>query len=142
MAIATKRAEVTINRTADDVWARIGDFGDLSWFPGMKVEFSDPDARIRSVTQEGSSFCIRQKLIELDDTRRTCRYELPEALNLEAVAGPGMIVNVLNGHLTVTPKGNSQSEVTWDLETEDFLIGGSHAQHQNGLDALKAELES
>ncbi|SFG47079.1 Polyketide cyclase / dehydrase and lipid transport [Novosphingobium sp. CF614] len=141
MAIAKKRAEVTINRTASDVWARIGDFADLSWFPGMKVELCDSENRIRSVTQDAWGFCIRQRLIEHDDTRRTCSYELPEPLDLEAVAGPGKIVHVLNGHLTVTPKGESQSDVTWDLETEDFLIGGSHAQHQNVLDTLKVEME-
>jgi hypothetical protein len=55
--------------------------------------------------------------------------------------GPGKIVNVLNGTLAVTETGPSQSTVTWDIETEDFLIGGTHAEYQKALDTLKTTME-
>jgi hypothetical protein len=31
--------------------------------------------------------------------------------------------------------------VTFDVETEDFLIEGTHAEYQAAMDSLKAELE-
>ena len=31
------RAEITIDRSADDVWATVGNFGDLMWMPGVET---------------------------------------------------------------------------------------------------------
>jgi hypothetical protein len=134
-----RRAEATIHAPADEIWARIGDFGDIRWIPG--TEHCSMDGAIRSVTKDAWDFDLVQRLVEHDDERRTYSYDLPEALNLESLVGPGTIVHVLNGTLTVTPDGESSSTVTWDIETEDFLIGGTHAEYQNALDTLKADLE-
>jgi len=142
MAIVKKRAEVTIDRPVTDIWARIGDFADLSWFPGMRTELCKSDDIIRSVTKDDWNFVMKQRLIEHDDKRHTYSYDLPDIMDFEAVAGAGKIVQVLNGILAVTPTGVSQSVVTWDLETEDFLIHGSHVEHQKALDTLKEEMEA
>jgi hypothetical protein len=134
-----RRAQTTIDRPADEVWARIGDFGDITWIP--QTEHCTLDGDLRRVTKDAWDFDLVQRLVEHDDDRRTYSYDLPEVLNLDSLAGPGAIVHVLNGTLTVTPDGESRSTVTWDIETEDFLIGGTHAEYQNALDAVRAELE-
>ncbi len=40
------RAEITINRPADDVWAVIGNFGDLTWMPGVETCELQGDDRV------------------------------------------------------------------------------------------------
>jgi hypothetical protein len=76
-----------------------------------------------------------------DDAARTYSYSLPRDLDLSSLIGPGKIVHQLDGTLAVTPAGSSQSVVTWDIETEDFLIPGVHAEYQHALESLKAQLE-
>ena len=33
-------AEITIDRPADEVWAKLGNFGDLLWMPGIETSSS------------------------------------------------------------------------------------------------------
>ena len=40
------RAEITIDRPADDVWAVVGNFGDLLWMPGIESCELEGDDRI------------------------------------------------------------------------------------------------
>ena len=40
------RAEITINRSADDVWETVGNFGDVTWMPGVERSELDGDDRI------------------------------------------------------------------------------------------------
>ena len=41
------RAEITIDQPADDVWAKIGNFGDLLWMPGVETcELRGEDDRL------------------------------------------------------------------------------------------------
>ena len=134
-----RRAETVIKRPADAVWARIRDFGDISWIPNAGsciLEGND-----RKVSKETWDFVLRQRLVNHDDEQRTYSYDLPAPMNFESLLGPGSIVSVLEGTISVTPKGESESTVTWDLETEDFLIEGTHREYQATLDSLKAELE-
>ena len=135
-----RRAEISIERPADDVWARVGDFGDITWIPA--TEHCRLEGDIRTVTKDAWTFDLVQRLTEHDDVRRTYSYDLPAVLDLESLVGPGAVVRVLNGTLTVEPDGPTRSTVTWDIETEDFLIGGTHAEYQNALESVKAELES
>jgi hypothetical protein len=134
-----RRAETVINKPADEVWARIGDFGDISWIPD--AEKAVMDGNIRTVSRESWSFELRQRLVNHDDVNHTYSYDLPEELDLSSLIGPGKIVRVLNGTLAVTPNGETASTVTWDIETEDFLIEGPHREYQLALDSVKAELE-
>jgi hypothetical protein len=141
MAIMKNRAATTINRPADDIWARIGNFADISWIPGTEPEKCRMEGDLRYVTRDAWNFDLVQRLIEHDDVRHTYSYDLPHDLSFESLAGPGKIAKVLNGTLTVTQTGPSQSDVTWDLETEDFLFPGAFAEYQKALDTVKAELE-
>ena len=136
-----RRAETVIKKPADAVWARIRDFGDISWIP--LAEAATMDGNDRSVTRKAwGDFALVQRLVEHDDARRTWSYTLPgEVLNLEPVAGPGYIVHYLNGTLTVNPQGESESFVTWDIDTEPFMVENVRAEYQGALDNLKGMLE-
>jgi hypothetical protein len=135
------RAQASINRPAKEIWARIGDFADISWIPGTEPHNCRMDGNIRTVTKDAWNFDLVQRLIEHDDDRHTYSYDLPHDVSFEALAGPGKIARILNGTLTITPKGEAQSEVTWDLETEDFLFGGAFKEYQHALDTLKADMD-
>jgi hypothetical protein len=50
------------------------------------------------------------------------------------------MVNVIDGTIAVIPQGDSASLVTWDIETEDFMIEGTHKEYQAALESLKAQL--
>ncbi|SFF77119.1 Polyketide cyclase / dehydrase and lipid transport [Novosphingobium sp. CF614] len=141
MAIMKTRAETTISRPASEIWARIGNFADISWIPGTEPHNCRMDGNIRTVTKDAWDFNLVQRLIEHDDTRHTYSYDLPHDVSFEALAGPGKIAKVLNGTLKVTETGPSQSTVTWDLETEDFIFKGASVEYQHALDTLKADME-
>ena len=134
-----RRAETVIKKPADEVWARIRDFGDISWIPNAGSSTMEGDDR--KVSKPGWGFVLTQRLVNHDDEQRTYSYILPAPVDFESLLGPDHIVSVLEGTLAVTPKSESESTVTWDIETEDFLIDGTHAEYQASLDSLKAELE-
>jgi|EndMetStandDraft_4_1072995.scaffolds.fasta_scaffold10925_8 hypothetical protein len=141
MATMKKRMETSIDRPAAEIWARIGDFADISWIPGTEPQNCRMDGDIRTVTKDAWNFELVQRLTEHDDQRFTYTYDLPNAVSFEAIAGPGRIAKVLTGTLAVTPTGASRSHVTWDLEIEDFLFRGATAEYQLALDTLKADME-
>ena len=137
-----RRAETVIKRPADEVWARIGDFGDISWIPNAESwRMEGQDRIVTRKVWEPLGFVLVQRLVHHDDAERTYSYTLPGPLSFEKLIGPGKVANVLDGTLTVTPQGDNESVVTWDLETEDFLIEGTHAEYQHALETVKAELE-
>ena len=141
MAIMKDRAQAIINQPADVIWARIGNFGDISWIPAAEQHNCRMDGNIRSVTKDAWNFSLVQRLTNHDSATHTYSYDLPEEISFEALAGPGKVAKVLNGTLKVTETGPSQSSVTWDLEIEDFLFKGAIAEYQLALDTVKAELE-
>ena len=134
-----RRAETVIERPADEVWARVRDFGDISWIPN--TETCVLDGTDRTVSKEAWDFALVQRLVNHDDEQRTYTYMLPAPIDLSSLIGPGHVVNAIDGTLTVVPQGETASLVTWDIETEDFLIDGTHREYQASLDSLKAELE-
>src|ERR1700748_678621 len=64
------RAEITINRSADDVWETVGNFGDVTWMPG--VERSELDGDDRIVETVGMRLVEHQ--YSRDDEARTLTY--------------------------------------------------------------------
>lgn len=133
------RAETTINKPADEVWARIHNFGDLSWVPGVASVTLDGDQR--SIRMERGTFDLRQRLVSRDDYNRTYSFRLVSEVDLEPLFGPGHVLRDLQGTLAVTPKGDSESLVTYDVKTEDFVVDGVRAEYQGAIDNLKALLE-
>jgi hypothetical protein len=137
--VEKRLAKTVIGKPADEVWARVREFGDISWIPDSEKCVVEGD--VRKVSRAGWSFELEQRLVEHDDERRTYSYALPGDLDLSSLIGPGKVVRVLNGTLAISPQGPDESVVTWEIETEDFLIPGVHAEYQNALESLKAQLE-
>ena len=135
------RAEQVVNQPADVVWARIGNFGDVSWVPN--TDTCTVVDGVRTITMKGmDDFALKQRLVAHDDAERTLSYALAEQFDLSVIFGPGHMVTTINGTLHVVPQGADTSLVTYDVETDDFLIDGTHAEYQGALDNLKQLLES
>ncbi len=134
-----RRAEQTIDKPADEVWARVRDFGDISWIPN--TEHCEFDGKVRKVSRAAWDFKLQQRLTNFSDEDRTWSYDLFEPLDFSVFFGPDHMVNTITGCLQVNPQGDSSSYVTWDIETEDFMIEGVHAEYQASLDQLKEILE-
>jgi hypothetical protein len=134
-----RRAETVIDKPADEIWARVADFGDITWIPN--TEDCEFDGVCRRVSRKAWDFVLVQRLDDYDSVNRTYTYSLPEPLSFESLLGPDKIVHTLTGTLAITPIDANHSTVTWDIETEDFLIAGVLAEYQDTLEVLKAELE-
>ena len=140
MAIESRKVETVIDRPADEVWARIRDFGEVSWIPN--TESVEIDGDVRTVTMTGGKFKVSQRETAHDDANRSYSYEMAEPIDLSALFGKPTVLEHLQATLSVTPKDDSTSVASYDLETHDFMIGGTSAEYQGALDNLKAILEA
>jgi len=121
------RAEITIDRSADDVWAKIGNFGDLMWMPGIESCELDGDDRILGM--------FGMRIVE----RQLARDEEGRSLTYGIVDGD-MKPEVHRATITVMPAG-SGSFVTWDVETDDAMVEVMQGAYTGALGALKEQLE-
>ena len=121
------RAEITIDRSADDVWEKIGNFGDLSWMPGIESCELDGDDRILGM--------FGMRIVE----RQLARDEEERSLTYGIVDGD-MKPEVHRATITVMPAG-SGSFVTWDVETDDNMVEVMQGAYAGALGALKEQLE-
>ena len=121
------RAETTIDRPADEVWATIGDFGGLDWMPGLDSCRVEGDDRILGMM----GMEITERQLRRDEANRTYTYGI--------VGGP-VQVEKHEATITVTPQGES-SHVTWDVVVDDPMVDMMKSTYQGALDALKAKLE-
>jgi hypothetical protein len=137
--MAKAHAQTTIQRSVDDVWARIRDFGDISWVPN--VASCTLDGKDRTITMQGASYELVERLLDHDDQNRRYSFCVLGELNLESVLGPGHVLRHLEATLAVTPVGDA-AKVTWDVDTEEFLIEGTRAEYQAALENLRADLEA
>ena len=137
--MAKARAETTIAKPADEVWGRIRDFVDVSWIPNTESSWMEGDER--HVKMQSMSTEVVQRLVDHDDEGRTYSYGLPRPIDLESILGPGHVVEKIDATITVTPSGDSESYVTYDVDTEDFMVDHVHEEYQGALDNLKALLE-
>jgi mxaD protein len=126
--MGTARAETTIATTADKVWAVIGDFGYLTWMPGIDACRVEGDLRVLSV----QGIEITERLVHRDEAARSLTYNL--------IGGP-LQIDHHEATITVTPQGDD-SIVTWDVDTDEAMAGPMGKQYQGALDALKAQLEA
>jgi carbon monoxide dehydrogenase subunit G len=121
------RAEITIDRPADDVWAVIGNFGELTWMPGVETCELDGDDRILGM--------FGMRIVE----RQLARDEKGKTLTYGIVDGD-MKPEVHRATITVMPAG-SGSFVTWDVETDDNMVEVMQGAYTGALGALKEQLE-
>jgi carbon monoxide dehydrogenase subunit G len=122
------RAEITIDRPADDVWARVGNFGELTWMPGVETCELDGDDRILGMF----GMRIVERQFARDDEARTLTYGIVDG---------DMKPEVHRATITVMPAG-SGSFVTWDVETDDAMVEVMQGAYTGALTALKEQLES
>ena len=130
------RAQVTIIKPADEVWGRIGDFGDLSWIPNVRSLQVDGDIRI---FQLGHS-TVKHRLVRHDDAARTYTYSLAS----EVAPHSGDVGRrPPEATLSVASDGPAASTVTWISETEERTgsAEGLRAFFQAILDHVKSQLE-
>jgi hypothetical protein len=121
------RAEITINRSADDVWAKVGNFGELSWMPGVETCELDGDDRVIGMF----GMRIVEHQYARDDEHRTLTYGIVDG---------DMKPELHRATITVMPAG-SGSFVTWDVEADDAMVEAMQGAYVGALTALKAQLE-
>jgi hypothetical protein len=51
------------------------------------------------------------------------------------------VLRDLQGTIAVMPKGDSESWVTFEVETEDFVVDAVRGEYQGAIDNLKALLD-
>jgi carbon monoxide dehydrogenase subunit G len=138
--------ETTIEKSADEVWARIGNFGDLSWFPGVESVSVDGDERATKV--EGMNLYHVERLVRRDDAARTYTYATVgfRGDTLVRTEDGGMFdLNTMSGHegtITVLPAGDASARVTYGFAVDDPKMAETmREQYQSVLADLKKQLE-
>ena len=146
------RAAITIQRPADQVWAVIGRFDDVSWRGDIESCTVEGDIRTVRTVGQPPGVAIQARRYHDDQAKRTLTY------GLHAYLGGELIFNLPNGGtfdirsmmgrhratLVVTPEGGSACLVTYDVDIEDgydALLEGTKDGYQASLVRLKRELE-
>lgn len=128
--MAEGRAEVSIDRSPDEVWKVVREFGGLdTWMPG--VESCVVDGDVRTIGMMGIE--IKEKLRSLDDNARRISYSVVESPmgNMESHTAT----------IAVDPEG-SGSHVTWSVEVApDELLGLFVPVYEGSVVELKKKLE-
>ncbi len=121
------RAEIDIDRPADDVWAVAGDFGGIAtWMPG--IESCQVDGEDRVIKVMGME--VIERLERRDSDERSLVY---------GIAGGVPVINH-KATITVTPQG-AGSHVTWDVDVEpDEMTDVMVKMYQDSLQSLKDHL--
>jgi carbon monoxide dehydrogenase subunit G len=125
--VGEARAEITIDRPVEDVWAVVGNFGDMSWMPGVDSCELEGDDRV--LTMFGMR--VVEHLHGRDEEACVISYGISDG-DLK-----------FDQHLatvTITPEGDG-SHVVWDVEVDDAATDMMGKSYQKGLEALKASLE-
>ena len=129
--MARAKSEVSIDRSPDDVWKLIREFGGLAdYMPGVESCTLDGDVR----TLEMMGIEIKEQLREIDDETRRLTYSVVESPMSNMVSHEATIA--------VDPEG-SGSHVTWSVEVEpDDLLPIFQGAYDNAVAALKKKFES
>lgn len=127
--MADGKAEVTIARSPDEVWALVGRFEGLDeWMPG--VESCEMDGDVRKLTMMGME--IHEQLKERDEDARRISYSI--------VKSP-MPVEYHLATLTVTADGDG-SHLEWAYEVRpDEMAAAFGPAYEGSVKAVKQQLE-
>lgn len=127
--MADGKVEVHINRSPEDVWALISDFGGLDgWMPG--IESCELEGDVRKLQTMGME--LHERLVSQDDASRTQSYSI--------VQGPMPIEHHL-ATLSVEPDGDG-SKFTWAYEVRpDDMAAAFGPVYKGSAQAVKAQLE-
>jgi uncharacterized membrane protein len=126
--MGTGQANVDIDKSADDVWALVGDFGGIGgWMPGIESCRVEGENRILDTM----GMTITETLRSKDDAARAITYSVVDGAPVESHQAT----------VTVTPHGDS-CHVTWDVDAmPDEMADLMATVYQGSLDALKAHVE-
>jgi|NGEPerStandDraft_6_1074524.scaffolds.fasta_scaffold68994_3 uncharacterized membrane protein len=127
--MGTGTAEIDIDRSADDVWAVVGDFGGIAgWMTGIETCRVEGESRIL----ETMGMTITERLVSKDDDGRVLTYSVID----------GAPVERHEAVITVTPTGGT-SHVTWLVDAvPDEIADFMTSVYQQSLEALKAHVEA
>ncbi len=127
--MGTGTAEIDIDRSADDVWAVVGDFGGIAgWMTGIETCRLEGESRIL----ETMGMTITERLVSKDDDGRVLTYSVID----------GAPVERHEAVITVTPTGGT-SHVTWLVDAvPDEIADFMTSVYQQSLEALKAHVEA
>ena len=129
--MASGKSEVSIERSPDDIWKVIRDFGGLAdYMPG--VDSCTVDGDVRTLQMMGIE--IKEQLRGIDDDTRRLSYSV--------VASPmGNLVSH-EATIAVDPEG-SGSHVTWSVDVEPAdLLPIFQGAYDNAVAGLKTKFES
>ena len=128
--MAEGRAEVSIDRSPDDVWKFVREFGGLdTWMPGVETCVVDGD--VRTIGLMGIE--IKEQLRGIDDSARRISYSVVES--------PMSNMESHQATIAVDPEG-SGSHVTWSVEVApDELLGLFVPVYEGSVVELKKKLE-
>jgi len=128
--MADGKAEVTIARSPEDVWALIGRFEGLDeWMPG--IDSCEMDGDVRKVQTMGME--IHEQLQDRDDSTRRISYSI--------VKSPMPLEHHL-ATLTVTPDGDG-SRLVWAYEVRpDEMAAAFGPVYEGSAQAVKQQLEA
>jgi hypothetical protein len=127
--MADGKVEVKIERSPDDVWALIGDFGGLGdWMPG--IDSCELDGDVRKIEMMGME--IHEQQMSRDDATRTISYSI--------VKSPMPLEHHL-ATLSVAPDGDAPV-LTWAYEVRPDDMGAAFGPvYEGSAQAVKAQLE-
>lgn len=128
--MAEGKVEVEIARSADDVWALIGDFGGIGdWMPG--IDACELEGDVRKLQTMGIE--IHEQMTGRDDAARRVSYSI--------VKSPMPLEHHL-ATLTVTPDGDG-SRLEWAYEVRpDEMAAAFGPVYEGSAQAVKQQLEA
>lgn len=127
--MAEGKAEVTIARSPEDVWAVVGRFEGLDeWMPG--IDACEMDGDVRKLQTMGME--IHEQLKERDEAAKRISYSI--------VKSPMPLEHHL-ATLTVTPEGDG-SRLEWAYEVQpDDMAAAFGPVYEGSAQAVKQSLE-
>jgi len=107
--------------SADVLWARIRDFGEVSWLPGNPTFHSEGEGPGMIRTIDASPIpTVREQLDSIDDDERTIHYRVIEGLP--------MPVRDYSASMQVIDLGDGSSRLRWRGRFEPDAVSEEEAQ--------------
>ena len=128
--MAKGTVETSIDRSADDVWKVVREFGGLAdYMPGIDKCTLDGDVR----TIEMMGIQIKEQLRSLDDDNRSVTYSIVES--------PMTNLEFHEATIAITPDGaGSKATWSWEIRPDELgpLMEGSYT---SGVAGIKKAVE-
>ena len=130
--MASGEVETTIQRSPDEAWKVVADFGGLDTWNDA-IETCDLDGEVRHLKMLGLS--VDEKLVRSDDAARAQTYSVISGV-------PGLERH--EATITVHDAGDgASSRVTWGYDVAPDAMGDiMRGAYDAGLQSLKKHLES